>query len=159
MDCSNILWIDVVGLHYLAQNYNYKLDKDKLLKTIFEELLSDYPRKKLGILLDGNSREQCTTYKQSLDIKYVRTLSFLEVANLPINYTWYVKKGDCKYACIDKHELYSALCKCRPDHLFLVAECNCGQLKEGANRSRLPCGQNCRNEDRCLLLISCPATT
>jgi len=41
----------------------------------------------------------------------------------------------------------------------LVAECNCGPLKEGANRSQLPCGQNCRYEDRCLLLISCPATT
>jgi len=159
MDCSNILWIDVVGLYYLDQNYNYNLDKNKLLKTILEELHSHHPRKKLGILLDGNSREQCTTYKQSLNIKYVRTLRFLEEANLPINYTWYVKKGDCKYACIDKHELYSALCKCRPDHLFLVAECNCGQLKEGADRSQLPCGQNCRNEDRCLLLISCPATT
>jgi hypothetical protein len=89
---------------------------------------------------------------------YVRTLRPIAEA-FYIKYTWYVKRGDCKYACIDKHELYSALCKCRPDHLFLVAECNCGPLKEGADRSQLPCGQNCRCEDRCLLLISCPATT
>jgi len=155
MDCGNTLWIDAVGLYYIAQGFNLD-DIDKLVKTIYEEI---YPQKNIGILLDGNSTELCTTYKPPPGIKYALTLSLIEQWGLHINYTWYVKKGDCKYACIDKHELYSALCKCRPDHLFLVAECNCGQLREGADRSQLPCGQNCRNEARCLLLISCPATT
>jgi hypothetical protein len=155
MNCDNTLWIDAVGFYYIAQNFN--IDINKLIITIATEI-NPYPRKKLGILLDGNSTELCTAYESPPDIKYVRTLRPIAEA-FDINYTWYVKKGDCKYACIDKHELYTALCKCRPDHLFLIAECNCGQLKEGANRSQLPCGQNCRNEDRCLLLISCPATT
>jgi hypothetical protein len=154
MNCGNTLWIDAVGLYYIDQNFN--LNIGKLIKTISEEI---YPQKKsLGILLDGNSRELCAAYESPPDIKYVRTLRPIAEA-FYIKYTWYVKRGDCKYACIDKHELYSALCKCRPDHLFLVAECNCGPLKEGADRSQLPCGQNCRYEDRCLLLISCPATT
>jgi hypothetical protein len=153
MNCDNTLWIDTVGLYYIAQNFN--LNIGKLIKIIAEEI---YPQKSLGILLDGNSRERCAAYESPPDIKYVLTLRPIEEA-FYIKYIWYVKRGECKYACIDKHELYSALCKCRPDHLFLIAECNCGPLKEGANRSQLPCGQNCRSEDRCLLLISCPATT
>jgi hypothetical protein len=59
MDCGNALWIDAVGLYYIAQGFN--LDIDKLVKTIYEEI---YPQKKIGVILDRNSTELCTTYNR-----------------------------------------------------------------------------------------------
>jgi hypothetical protein len=82
MNCDNTLWIDAVGLYYIAQNFN--LNIETLIKTIYEEI---YPQRNIGILLDGNSTELCTTYKLPSAIKYALTLSPIEQWGLHIKYT------------------------------------------------------------------------
>jgi len=93
-----------------------------------------------------------------LDIKYVRGVALLlfSLRLFPPSVVWFVKHDLCEFSCVDKHEVYSAVCKCRGEEWFLIATCNCDDLREGVDERKLPCYGECVRFVKCMLLIACP---
>jgi hypothetical protein len=154
--CKNVLWIDAVGLYYIAEKL--KAEKREINALYGPLIWCIYKYKEhqrhLGILLDGNARERKCIRFNGVDAKYAKALHPIMDARLHVEYVWYVSRDSCDYACMRRHELYSALCKCSRDDWFIVAECGCNSLEEGAIGSKLQGSRYC---GRCLLLVACPA--
>ncbi|ACB40076.1 hypothetical protein [Pyrobaculum neutrophilum] len=142
-----MLWIDSAGLYYLLNaNPNGAM---MLIKYIYE----NSGGLKIGLLADGDKttskcRGGCT------DRKAMAVLVFLAGAGLAVNCIWCVKHVNCDHVCVNKHELYTALCQCDPGEEFIIAQCNCtygegAVFQEGANVA------DCQKPMRCFCHLSC----